>query len=288
MVAREHGNTSVRAVCQHPCTVRCTLRTNGRRLKVIRPGHSTFNGPLRTRKMSYRSRLLLFFMIIVIVPMIAVALVLFSITADSETGKADAAIAQGLTAAFAIYDGDRADARDELAKVARDPALASALSRHDAAAVRSRLTELQRTVPDARGIAVFDNRRALVAAVGQPAAVAAAVAAPSTGARRIGLVAVSTTTAAEYAREVRRVTGLETRVAIAGRLAASTLAEPAGAGVATKWGNSKTAGREYRGRYGRLSDAVGPPAEVGVFQNRDALASSIADRRLLIGAILAA
>ena len=48
--------------------------------------------------MSFRSRLLLFFMIIVIVPMIAVALVLFSITADSETGKADAAIAQGLTA----------------------------------------------------------------------------------------------------------------------------------------------------------------------------------------------
>src|SRR3954451_22753010 len=238
--------------------------------------------------MSFRSRLLLFFMIIVIVPMIAVALVLFSITADSETGKADAAIAQGLTAAFAIYDGDRADARDELAKVARDPALASALSRHDAAAVRSRLTELQRTVPDARGIAVFDNRRALVAAVGQPAAVAAAVAAPSTGARRIGLVAVSTTSAAEYAREVRRVTGLETRVAIAGRLAASTLAEPPGAPVATKSGNSKLAGHEYRGRFGHLSDAVGPPAQVGVFQNREALASSISERRLLIGAILGA
>jgi len=46
---------------------------------------------------SFRSRLLLFFMIIVIVPMVAVALVLFSITADSETGKADAQIAQGLT-----------------------------------------------------------------------------------------------------------------------------------------------------------------------------------------------
>src|SRR3954451_1697993 len=107
--------------------------------------------------MSFRSRLLLFFMIIVIVPMIAVALVLFSITADSETGKADAAIAQGLTTAFAIYDADRADARDELATVARDPALAAALSRHDAAAVRARLTVLARSVPSALGIAVFDN-----------------------------------------------------------------------------------------------------------------------------------
>jgi diguanylate cyclase (GGDEF)-like protein len=238
--------------------------------------------------MSFRSRLLLFFMIIVIVPMIAVALVLFSITADSETGKADAAIAQGLTAAFAIYDADRADARDELAKVARDPALAGALSRHDATGVKNRLTVLARSVPDARAIAVFDNRSALVAAVGQPAAVAPAVAAPSAGARRIGLVAVSTTSAAEYVREVKRVTGLEARVTIAARLAASTLAEPVGSPAEPKSGNAKISGREYRGRFGHLADAVGPRADVGVFQNRGSLADSIADRRLLIGAILAA
>src|SRR3954449_9926863 len=153
---------TLRMVALSACTVPCRRRTNGRRLKVNSPGHSNFSGPIRTRKMSFRSRLLVFFMIIVIVPMIAVALVLFSIAAESETGKADAAIAQGLTAAFAIYDGDRADARDELAKVARDPALASALSRHDATAVRNRLAVLARSVPNARGIAVFDNGRKLV------------------------------------------------------------------------------------------------------------------------------
>jgi diguanylate cyclase (GGDEF)-like protein len=238
--------------------------------------------------MSFRSRLLLFFMIIVIVPMIAVALVLFSITADSETGKTDAAIAQGLTAAFAVYDADRADARDELAKVARDPALASALSKHDAAAVKKRLNVLARTVPTAKRIAIYDNRKALMAAVGAPDGVAPAVAAPSTGARRIGLVAVSTTTASDYAREVRRVTGLETRMIVAGRLLSSTLPEPAGAAAAPKSGNTEIAKHKYRGRFGRLSDAVGPPAEVGVFQDRGALANSISERRLLIGAILAA
>ena len=74
--------------------------------------------------MSFRGRLLLFFAIIVVIPMIAVALVLFSITADSETGKADAQIAQGLRAAFAIYDADRSSARSELDKVASDPAVA--------------------------------------------------------------------------------------------------------------------------------------------------------------------
>jgi diguanylate cyclase (GGDEF)-like protein len=234
--------------------------------------------------MSFRSRLLLFFMIIVIVPMIAVALVLFGITADSETGKADAAIAQGLRAAFAVYDGDRAEAGDELAMVARDGRLTAALALHDVAAVRRRLAELARKVPNARRIAVYDTARRQLAAVGSPDAVAAAVAAPAAGPRRIGLVAVSVTTAAEYVREVKRVTGLDARVVTGGRLLASTL--PESGRVEPRPGDVEIAGREYRGRFGALSDPVGPRLWIGVFQNRDALAQSISDRRLLIGAIL--
>src|SRR3954453_16885505 len=97
--------------------------------------------------MSFRSRLLLFFMIIVIVPMIAVALVLFSITADSETGKSDAAIAQGLRAAFAVYDADRAKAHPTLEAVARDPLLAGAIAKHDKVAAARRLPTDARAPP---------------------------------------------------------------------------------------------------------------------------------------------
>src|SRR5437763_12237712 len=131
--------------------------------------------------MSFRSRLLLFFMIIVIVPMIAVALVLFSITADSETGKADAAIAQGLRAAFAVYDGDRARARPALETTARDPELAAAIAKHDVAAARLRLATLARANPAIRRTAAYDTSRRQIAVVGTPDAVAPAVAAPSTG-----------------------------------------------------------------------------------------------------------
>jgi diguanylate cyclase (GGDEF)-like protein len=237
--------------------------------------------------MSFRSRLLLFFMIIVIVPMIAVALVLFSITADSETGKADAAIAQGMRAAFAVYDGDRAEAKDELAQVARDPKLAAAVARNDAAATRGRLIALQRAVPGTRRIAVYDRDHRLLAVVGSEDAVAPAVAAPSAGSRRIGLVAVSVTSAADYAREVMRLTGLDVRVAAGGRLLASTLDEGAAA-APVRSGDVRIAGSEYRGRFGTLSDPAGPRLQVGVFQNRDALASSISERRVLIGLILGA
>ena len=236
--------------------------------------------------MSFRSRLLLFFMIIVIVPMIAAALVLFSITADSETGKTDAAIAQGLRAAFAVYDGDRAEARDELARVARDPQLAAALARGDASGVRRRLVALSRAVPGARRIAAYGNDRRLVAAVGSPDAVAPAVAAPSAGSHRIGLVAVSVTSAADYVREVRNLTGLDARVVAADRELATTL--PAQGPPEARSGDVTIGGTDYRGRFGSLADPVPPRVQVGVFRDREALASSISERRLLIASILGA
>jgi diguanylate cyclase (GGDEF)-like protein len=236
--------------------------------------------------MSFRSRLLLFFMIIVIVPMIAVALVLFSITADSETGKADAAIAQGLRAAYAVYDADRAEAEDELARVARDPQLAKALEAGDADTVRSRLTALRKKVPDAVAIMAYGMDRRLVASVGDDTGVAPAVAAPSTGARKIGLVAVSTTPADEFANEVKRVTGFDVRVTGPGKVLGSTLPEQGEVEVGS--GNVNIAGREYRGRSSALGDPIGPKLSVGVYEDRDALANSISSRRLLIGAILGA
>ena len=190
--------------------------------------------------MSFRSRLLLFFMIIVIVPMVAVALVLFSITADSETGKADAAIAEGMRGAFALYNADRAAAQPALKRVASDPGVASALSKRDAAGASARIAALKRRFPNVSGISVFTPDRKPVAGIGSIASVAPAVAAPSIRGRRIGYVAVSTTTAQQYVREVRRVTGLEARLLTGRNVMASTLAERGTA--QPKSGNVRIAG----------------------------------------------
>src|SRR4051812_50209719 len=56
--------------------------------------------------MSFRTWLRVFFFSIVVIPMAAVALVLFKLTGDSETGRADAGIAAGLRKAFAVYTED--------------------------------------------------------------------------------------------------------------------------------------------------------------------------------------
>ena len=53
--------------------------------------------------MSFRDRLTLFFIVIVIVPMIAVALVLFRLVSDSEQGKGDARLAQAQRAAQGLF-----------------------------------------------------------------------------------------------------------------------------------------------------------------------------------------
>src|SRR3954471_1267248 len=256
------------------------------RLGVPVLGHNTHDGIKAGQRVSFRSRLLLFFMIIVIVPMVAVALVLFSITEDSETGKADAQIAQGLRAAFAIYDADRGDARPQLARVARDPELASALARGARTALADRSRALAGTVPGVLEIAVYDSGRKLLAEAGRPDAVAASVAAPSTARRRIGYVAVSVTSAAAYVSEVKRVTGLQARVAVGPRVVGTTI--PAGTSGGLESGNVSIAGHEFRGRVASLADPFGPDVRVGVYENRSKLASSIAHRRLVIGAILGA
>jgi diguanylate cyclase (GGDEF)-like protein len=241
--------------------------------------------PRGAQAMSFRSRLSLFFTIIVVVPMVAVALVLFSIMADSETGKTDAEIAQGLRAAFAVYDADRTTAHDSLHSLAGDPTLGRALATGDRAALRARAADLAGTTPGVRQLAVFDASRRELALAGTRDAVAAAVAAPSSGGRPVGFVAVSTTTADAFARQLRQLTGLDARIALGGRIAASTV--PGDRGQALRSGDVRIGDAAYRARFASLAQPVGAPVAVGMLENRAALSSRIARRRELIGGILA-
>src|SRR4030088_3594698 len=98
--------------------------------------------------MSFRGRLFIFFTIIVIVPMAAVAVVLFRVTSDSETGKSDSRIAQGLTTALAVDQADIDRARRALAQVARAPQMSRALARRQEKPLRARARQILRASPD--------------------------------------------------------------------------------------------------------------------------------------------
>src|SRR4051794_2103481 len=92
--------------------------------------------------MSFRARLTLFFVLIVIVPMVSVAFVLFRLISDNETGKADAAVAARERTAMNVYAEDRRRADAAVATVGADERLARALRAGDSAAARTRAREL--------------------------------------------------------------------------------------------------------------------------------------------------
>ena len=86
--------------------------------------------------MSFRGRLTLFFLLIVVLPMVAVAVLVTQVTNESRRAKADARLDAGLDAALATYDDDAADAERAAKRFANDPAVGSALRSGDPARSR--------------------------------------------------------------------------------------------------------------------------------------------------------
>jgi diguanylate cyclase (GGDEF)-like protein len=234
--------------------------------------------------MSFRTRLLLFFTIIVVVPMGAVALVLFSITSQSQLGKADARIAEGLRVGFAVYRQDRTEALSQLQRIARQPALRRALSAKTPAAAQAQLERLLK--PPIRSIALYDKNNKQVAIVGDNPAIAPALARPTTKAgRQFGSLAVSVTSPSSFVESVGGLTDLDVRLFTGGRRIASTINET-GPGGLPKSGKVSINGTGYRGRFEEIQEPVGQPVELGTFVQSGDITSSIGQSRVLIGVIL--
>src|SRR5919106_3915806 len=179
----------------------------------------------KERYLSFRGRLRLFFTSIVIVPMIAVALVLFTLTGESETGKADAGIAAGLRSALSVYDGLRDRAEPALAAIAMDRRMREALVRGRARQAQARMEQLVRAQPRLASIELYDDSGRLVAQAGSPEAIAAKN-------RRLAvrdgqplgmLLSVSVTRAPEYVRAVEDLKGFQVSVFRGGRRVPTTV-----------------------------------------------------------------
>ena len=155
--------------------------------------------------MSFRNRLTLFFVLIVVVPMVAVAFVLFRLIADNESGKADARLAATKGAAINLYREDFNSANRAAQKIGADVALAQALRANDRKALQARLDELL-TQEHVRRIVIGKGARA-IADAGSPTAVfPAARDLVGRGNRSYGKLQVSVQEAAAYTGLIGRVT----------------------------------------------------------------------------------
>ena len=259
--------------------------------------------------MSFRNRLTLFFVLIVIVPMLAVAFLLFRLIDESERGQTAAAIAQQHSTASQLFGEQRRLAAAALAEVARGNGTAaiedfrSALQdggrgRARAQAAAERIIAGQRELPvSSRRIQriVFVRGDEVVVHAGKRNAIAPAIAPVQSRRRRdLGDLAVSVTDAPTYAKRVRTLTtesdrtGLHVVVLNGSRILGSTL-------PTVDIGALKAAGSEPLEIDG-IDYRVRSFADEGAFRNQNirvytlgslmADASSASDNRTFAAAIL--
>jgi len=239
--------------------------------------------------MSFRRRLTIFFVILVIVPMIAVTAVLFRLISTNETGKANANLAARASVAARLYqqDADSPTAVAAATTIARDPALGLALTNGSVTVAKARATQLLGTDGVVR--IALEQGATTAFDVGDPSAVAP-VYQQLVGAsdQTLGRLAVSTTTAAAYAHQVASLTGLQVIVTSAGHVLASTF--PAGTSVALpaagKTSDVSIGGRSYRGLALNASGFPDQPLRIVVFADLSPIQPDANNSRLLAGILI--
>jgi len=240
--------------------------------------------------LSFRNRLILFFVVIVIVPMIAVAVVLFRLISDSQSGKADAAVAARAQTATRVYEQDAGNpaAARAAARVATDRVLGQALRAGRPARARRRAQQL---VTSGHAIRIVLMRgTATVLDTGQAGAVA-----PVTrdlvqmDLRPLGRLMVSVTSASAYGEQVRALTGLQVIVRQGAAVLGATLPAPAVRGLpaAGHANHVRLGSRTYRAVTFAAPSFSGQPLQLSLLSEQAGATKGAGTSRLLVGGFLA-
>src|SRR4051812_15466110 len=231
--------------------------------------------------MSFRNRLRLFFLMIVVAPMLVVAVVLYLVTFTSESGKSDSDVNARTQVAVKMNDEAHRQALVAGRAIAADVPFATAIRRNDAEQLQTRADDLLRRRGVKRIVVAKGTNRAIVD-VGNAAATFPATINLVDGKKRFGTLEVSTTTPAEYARQVKRATGLETVVSReGGEVLASTLrdAENVSVPVRDEPGFATVNGRKYRTLAFVRDGFLGGRVKVSLFAAREAVTEKTREKR---------
>jgi diguanylate cyclase (GGDEF)-like protein len=193
---------------------------------------------------SFRARLRLFFVVIVVFPMITIAVVLYQLIVASESSQTDARLAESQTVALGIYEEEQKAAGELAVRIGKDQQLADALAADDRPAVQRRLDTLTR-----RG----DARHVLLKIDGTGPFESGALPGLATATRQLldadqnptGQLTVAMISPEEYASRISQLTGSEVVIDQGEEQLASTQAA-AGTADLPETGPVEVAGVEYR------------------------------------------
>ena len=164
-----------------------------------------------TRAVSFRGRLTLFLLLIVVLPMVVIAVLASRVAEDSSSGKADARLFAGLETATAVYERDQSDAKAAAGRIADDPQLSDAIATGDPAQAQATAEALARD-NDVSGLVVRDASGDELAKVGDEPFAAAELTLTAAGGDDAGTLTTAVTSEDEYIDEVAELTGREVAV----------------------------------------------------------------------------
>lgn len=165
-------------------------------------------------------RLSVFFFLIVVLPMVAIAVLLVEVSDRARAGKADAQLATGLTTALSLYEDDVAEAKVRASRLLRGGGLGQALLDRDGATARD-IAQRAAREPDVEYLRVeLPGGEVIERGARRPIAVANV---GVEGAGPAARVSLSTTGPSEYVEAVRERTGLDAAVLAEDQLLAATL-----------------------------------------------------------------
>jgi diguanylate cyclase (GGDEF)-like protein len=229
--------------------------------------------------MSFRARFTRFFVLIVVIPMIAVGFLVFTLISESEQGKTDARASGVLSAATSVYGNSSAAASADARSIARTLSAQVARGGPSVAELHRTLDALAAQSGLARIAARLGPR---TADIGDPNAVAPGLA--SVSARGITVVA-SELTANQYAHELASP-GVGVLVRQGGRVLGASDPTLADSSLPTQ-GSASLQGKSYRAMTQRFLGFGRSRVEVTVFASPSSATSSAAASRVVAVVLIA-
>jgi diguanylate cyclase (GGDEF)-like protein len=237
--------------------------------------------------MSFRNRLTLFFVLIVVVPMVAVAFVLFRLIADNESGKADARLAAANSSAINLYHEDVNRAQAAAARIGRDVVLAQALRANDRPGLQARVSTLVRQ-ENVRRIVLARGNQAIADAGSKTAVFPASRKLVGTGNRPFGTLQVSTQEPSIYTGLLSRLTGSGAVVQrVGGPMLASSVKGVDPASIPDNHGELEVGDKRYDAASFKTPGFVGETDRVAVLAPKAMESTAVRNGRLLAAGILA-